>query len=103
MPLFDTLVMFDHEALDASMRRLRPDWQSRSFELREQTSYPVTLYAYAEPTLMLRLAWRPSRLSRAQAGRLLQHLKNLLLAMARDPGARLRQLPMLSVEELQRL
>ncbi len=102
-PLFDTLVMFDHEVLDASLQRLRPQWQGREFVLREQTPYPVTLYAYAEPGLLLRLVWHPEALSVQQGQLLLQHLRQLLLALCADPGAPLRSLPMFTPAEQQAL
>jgi natural product biosynthesis luciferase-like monooxygenase protein len=102
-PLFDTLLMFDREVLDASMQRLRPGWATRSFELRERTPYPVTLYAYAEPTLLLRLAYEHGSLLADEAVRLLAHVENLLVGMAREPAVPLRQLAMLTDAERQRI
>lgn len=96
---FRTLLMFDHEDLDGTMHRLRPQWSGRRFELHEQTSYPITLYAYAKPALRLKLAYVEEALERQQAERLLEHLVTLLLGMTHDPRREARRLSMLGTDE----
>jgi len=42
-PLFESLVVFDNETLEAGLRRLGGAWSRRRFIYRGQTNYPVTL------------------------------------------------------------
>jgi natural product biosynthesis luciferase-like monooxygenase protein len=101
--LIRTLVMYDHEDLDAAVHRLRPAWQQRRFVLHEQTSYPLTLYAYARPTLGFQLDYSAASLSADRAEAVLDHLVALLTASTEAPHREARRLPMLSVAEQTRL
>lgn len=98
-----TLVMYDHEDLDAAVHRLRPAWRQRRFVLHEQTPYPVTLYAYARPTLRFQLDHDIASLSADRAEALLDHVLALLSASTEAPDREARRLPMLSAAERSRL
>ncbi len=97
-PLFESLVIFDREHLDTTMRRAGFG-EDRSFELLERTSYPLTLYAYAEDRLLLRLAHDEDRLPPPLARGLMDGLVNLLAGMAAGPDVRLGELELLSADE----
>ena len=99
LPLFRTLLVFDRENLDATVRRQRPDWNGRHFELHEQTSYPVTLYAYAGSRMTLRLACSGGAIAAEWAPSLLDHLLSILRGIVNEPLTEVRQLPMLSEDE----
>ena len=99
LSLFRTLVVFDRETLDATVRRQRPGWNGRHFELHEQTLYPLTLYAYAGRRMMLRLACFGGAFAAEQGPRLLDHLASILRGIVNDPLTEVRQLPMLSQDE----
>lgn len=96
MALFQTLLVFDNETLDAMVHRLRPTWSDRHFELHEQTSYPITLYAYGGSRLSLRLA---CALPGEAAERILDHLVAILRGIAAEPTVEVRLLPMLTAGE----
>lgn len=98
-PLFESIVVFDSALLNSAMRALGPAFAQRHFELREQTTYPLTLYAYAEPELALKLAYDRDRISDGTATRLLGHLHALLTGMADDPQRALAALPLLTEAE----
>lgn len=99
-PLFHTLMVFDREDLDAAVHRLRPGWVDRHFRLHEQTSYPLTLYAYARPELALQLVHDEHAFTPEQAARILDHLLAILHGIVAEPTRALRSLPLLSAEEL---
>jgi hypothetical protein len=101
-PLFESLLVFDREHLDTTMRRAGFG-ENRSFELLERTPYPLTLYAYAEDRLLLKLAHDEARLSLGAARGLLGGLANLLDGMARGPQVRLGDLDLLSAGDRARV
>ncbi len=102
-PLFESIVVFDTASLNATMRALGPAFDRREFELREQTTYPLTLYAYAEPELLLKLAYDRDRIPDATAARLLDHLHTLLAGMADGPQRAVAALPLLTEAERRRV
>lgn len=99
LPLFQTLLVFDRETLDATVRRQRPAWNGRHFELHEQTSYPVTLYAYAGSRMTLRLACSGGAVAAERIPNLLDHLVSLLRGIVDEPLTEVRRLPMLGDDE----
>ncbi len=89
-PLFETILVFDHDLLDSRMAER--GHAARDFELTEKTAYALTLYGYAERELRLQLGFDATRFAGPAVERLLDHLGNLLRAMARSPEARLAEL-----------
>ena len=57
--------------------------------VHDQTNYPLTLSAIPGAALTLRLGFDARRFDGAAVGRLLGHLRALLVGMAEDPGRRL--------------
>ena len=102
-PLFESLLVFDHSLLDSQMRAKGPAYETRRFRLHERTNYALTLYAYAEPRLLLKLAFDEPRFDADAAGRLLDHLAHLLAEIARDPAQPLVAVTLLSAAERERL
>ncbi len=72
-----------------------------SFE--ERTNLPLALVAAPLDRLFLRASYDADRFDEATAGRLLDHLENLLGAMAEAPKAQLGELPILSAAEVAEL
>jgi natural product biosynthesis luciferase-like monooxygenase protein len=102
-PLFESLLVFDHALLDSQMRAKGPAYANRRFRLHERTNYALTLYAYAEPRLLLKLAFDEPRFDADAAGRMLEHLAHLLAEIARDPAQPLGAVSLLSAAERERL
>ncbi len=103
MPLFDSLLVFDYEQLNTSLRSLGPAWHTREFQIIERTNYPITVYAYGESELLLRIAYDRARFSDSRITRMLGHIQTLLEGMAADPAARLANLPLLTARERHQL
>jgi len=102
-PLFESLLVFDHDLLDSQMRAKGPAFAERRFELVERTNYPLTLYAYAEPALLLKLAYDEPRFDAAAADRILGWLAHLLGEMARDVEQPVGALGLLAAGETERV
>ena len=102
--LFDTLVVFENETLDATLRAVGGRWSERRFLYRGQTSFPVTVIGYGDPEMLLRIEYDRGRFSAEAGERLLGHLVTLLGGMAASPASRrLGEIPMVGEEERRRL
>jgi len=97
--LFQALLVFDDASLGERMRARGGAYAARDFRLIERTTYPLALYAYADPELWLRLAWDRPPFDAAAAGRLLSQLAAALDAIAADPARRVGELSILPPEE----
>ncbi len=101
--LFESLLVFDHDLLDSQMRARGAGSEQRRFRLLERTNYPLTLYAYAESQLLLKLSYDTPRFDASDADRLLGQLAQLLEALARDAARPISALPRLSAADEQLL
>ena len=99
MPLFESILVFDHYDLNTFMRSKGDSWQNREFRLIENNGYPITLYVYAEPELILKIAFDRQRFDGVTIKRILGHLNVLLEGMAEDPYRSLVELPILTDSE----
>ena len=62
-PLFESLVVYDHDSLDARLRALGGAWETRQFEYIGQTNYPLAVIAYGDSEMLVRLEYSPQRFS----------------------------------------
>ena len=62
-PLFNTLVVFEHQTLDGMMRERGGPWATRRVEYHGQTNFDVTLTAYGGRVLHLRLGFYRNRVA----------------------------------------
>ena len=102
-PLFDSLVVFENETLDAGLRALGGAWENRHFLYRGQTNYPVTVIGYGDRELLLRIEYDRTRIGDKAGHRMLGHLVTLMEGMGAAPEAPLATLPLLTEEERHRL
>ncbi|MEE4185301.1 MAG: MupA/Atu3671 family FMN-dependent luciferase-like monooxygenase [Gammaproteobacteria bacterium] len=102
-PLFESIIVYDHQTLDSQMKALGDGFAERHFRLIERTNYPLTLYAYGEPRLVLKLAYDEPRFDAALAERLMAGLVHILETMAADPAAELSSVQLLSADDKQRV
>ncbi|HEX6003661.1 MAG TPA: amino acid adenylation domain-containing protein, partial [Burkholderiales bacterium] len=99
-PLFETLVVYEHQTLLAQLRTLGGRWATRAVEYYGQTNFPLTVAAYGGDRLLLQLQYSRVRFDDSTTERMLGHLTTLLESMARCPlNARLRDLAMVSAAE----
>lgn len=81
-PLFDTLLVFSQDSLHSALRAKGGPWQHRDFTVYRRPNTPLTLMAFARPTLAFTLIYDQQFTGDETAEHLLHHLKNLLLDMA---------------------
>jgi len=96
-PLFDSLVVYDHQTLDARLQV-----PGRYFEYRGQTNFPLTLMAYGDDgngQMLLRLEYSTQRFSDAAITRMLAHFVELLTQLAGGTATHLRDLNPVSAAE----
>ncbi|MEW5927673.1 MAG: amino acid adenylation domain-containing protein, partial [Gemmatimonadota bacterium] len=101
-PLFDSLLIFENMPMDVSDSERRGGIEIAGFRAFERTNYPLTLVAAPGEGLVLRAMYDADRLDGGAVRALLGHLRTLLEAAARDPEARLGDLPLLDAEERRR-
>ena len=103
-PLFESLLVFDTYLLQSALQAQGEQWQHRAVQLHEKTTYPLTLYGYGEPALLLKIAYDRHRFDDATVTRMLGHLRTLLEGMvAAHPEQRLADMPLLTAAERQQL
>ena len=101
--LFDSIIVFDHSLINSILRMQRESWQNREFSLIEKTNYPITVYSYGEPKLLLKIAYDRRQFGDAVISRILGHVKTLLKNMVSNPNQRLGELTLLTKTERHKL
>ena len=101
--LFESLVVFTPRLIGNALREQGGAWANREVRFYEQTSFPLTLFAYGERELLLKLAYDRRRFSDAMITRWLGQLDTVLQAMPAYAQAPLAELPVLSDAERQQV
>ncbi len=102
-PLLESIVVFDDASLDARMASAFPDnAASRHFRYDGQTNFPLTLLAYGDPEMSVRLEYAVDRYSAEDAQRLLGHFLNLLDGLGNDVDRPAVEVQYLTEPELER-
>ena len=102
-PLFDSIFMFESYQLNEEMRAQGASWQSRRFQLLEQTNNPITLAIYGGDTLLIRLEYDTQRFSEQSIDRVLGHFREVVIATARNPETPLNAVSLLTPAEQREL
>jgi natural product biosynthesis luciferase-like monooxygenase protein len=98
--LFDSVVVYNGSSMNSRMRSRGGAYEKREFQWLEQTNFPVTLFGYGEPELLLRLSFDPTKVSDARARSMLERTLSALAAMAETPERRLGELSRIPEAEL---
>lgn len=97
--LFDSIIVFNESRMDTTMKALGGAYAQRDFEWIEQTNFPLTLFAYGESALILKLAYDPQRIDAVRAVDMLRRLEAALRAMADQPAGLVCELDRVPPEE----
>ncbi len=97
--LFDTLVVFENQRLDAAMASLGGRWRTRQVDLHELTNFAATLAAYDGDQLSFKIEFDRRRLEDDAVRRMLGHFKRLLQGIAADIHSIVDALPLLTDAE----
>ena len=102
-PLFNTILVFERQVMEAALRAQGGQWLNRSLDLVRQPNNPLTLGVYGGPQLLCRAVYDRQHFDGATIVRMLEHLQLLLEAMVGQPGARIADLPSLPPSQLQQI
>ncbi len=103
VPLFSTLVVYEHSVLDAALGEERKHWTTRRFGRRSSASYPLTLVAFGEPQLSLKLVYERALFEPATIVQMLDHLRTLLEGTLENLDAAISEQPLLTAAEQNRM
>jgi hypothetical protein len=98
-PLFESIVVYDHESLDTRLRAFGGAWDRRHFEYIGQTNYPLALVAYGDDAMLVRLEYSRERFADTTVERMLGHLVTTLESLANGQAEQLKQVTLLSPRE----
>ena len=98
-PLFNSILVFDTSSLNAKLRSKGGSWLRRTFTIRSQTGYPLTLAMYGDDEIVLTIEYDRQRFDIQTIERILMHARTMLEGMARDPMCRLGDLPWITESE----
>ncbi|HEY1533157.1 MAG TPA: MupA/Atu3671 family FMN-dependent luciferase-like monooxygenase, partial [Polyangiaceae bacterium] len=101
--LFDSIIVYNDALLNSAMKALGGDYERRDFDWIEQTNFPLTLFGYGEPELLVKLSFDPTRVDASRARDMLGRVHAALVAMAEQPWGSLGELSRVPTEELERV
>lgn len=102
--LFQTLVMFENRELNQSLQQRGGDtWKTRTVELHEQPSLPLSVTVFQSDELELRFLFDRRRFADATIDRLAASLEAALCSLAFDPAQSLAAVEVLPAAERERI
>ena len=102
-PLFESILVFTPRLIGAALQEQGGPWADREIRFLEQTNYPLTLFAYNESELLLKLAYDRGRFAADAIERCLERIKTFLEALPAHAERPLVELPLLGDRERQTL
>ncbi|HCF27706.1 MAG TPA: non-ribosomal peptide synthetase, partial [Cyanobacteria bacterium UBA11049] len=104
-PLFESIVIFENEEINETLRSQGGSWENREFQRIAEREYPfnVVLVARAGLELVLKVNYESNRCDEDAMVRLAGHLKTLLEGIAVNPDRPLIDLPILTEAERHQL
>lgn len=103
MSLFESIIVFDNQILNTAFRALGGEWLNRQVYDFTRTNYAITVAAYNEPELTIRVAYQRWRLDDRTAQQMVRHFCLLLEGMGVAPERSLSELPLMDDREKEEL
>ncbi|MDB4979261.1 MAG: Non-ribosomal peptide synthase [Myxococcales bacterium] len=101
--LFDSIIVYNDALMDSTMRAQGGGFARRAFSWIEQTNFPVTLFGYGEPELLLKISYDKTLVSDAIASSMLARALAALSSFAAQADRRLGELARVPAHEVQAL
>ena len=98
-PPFDSVVVYDHEPPQESLRRLGGSWCQRTLRRFQGTDLPLVLGSYGAPALSLNIGYDTNIYCEDTVAAMAGHLRTILLSMCSHAGSRLSDIGMLTESE----
>jgi len=102
-PLFETLVMFETQELNKTLRAAGPAWEKRKFYVHEQPSIPLNVTVFDGDEFELRLLYDRRRFTEASVQRIAQTFATALEQLSAEATRPLGQVSVLSAAETERV
>jgi amino acid adenylation domain-containing protein/non-ribosomal peptide synthase protein (TIGR01720 family) len=99
MPLFESLLVVENYPVEAELREVTDRLRIEDLQIREQTSYPLTIDVESDVELRLRVGYDEARLSSVKVQRLLCHLQRVLAQLIEHPERLVRDITLLTEAE----
>ena len=99
LPLFNSVLVYDHEPPGETLRKLGGPWQHRTFHRLQRTDSPLTVVAYGAPRLTLEIVYDTRLFSQRTVSGMTEHLETLLLRFLSQKDGPLAKLKMLPEQE----
>ncbi len=96
LPLFESILVFENYPVEEEMGKQKTSLTLTDFAVYEQTNFPLTLLIAADRELIIDASYQPTRFTEEAIASMLQHMKNLILSLARNGTAPLRYHQLLS-------
>jgi amino acid adenylation domain-containing protein len=103
VPLFESLFVFENYPLDATLAAGAGGVSIERVRTSEQTSFPLTVLAAPGEELSLHFVYEAARFDPGSIERMLGHYRTLLEGFVALPGAKVRDLPLLTEAEVRTL
>ncbi|HET8840935.1 MAG TPA: amino acid adenylation domain-containing protein, partial [Ktedonobacteraceae bacterium] len=104
VPLFESVFIFEHRTLHSTLQAYGGPWCKRDFALLRKPSYPLAIYVFDEPEMLVTGIYDQRLFSRSMISHILNHFQDVLAAIvAGDEAIHLDDLPAVSEEERQLL
>lgn len=97
--LFSSVVTFDTVSLNTALQAKGGTYQRRTFHLRRQPSYPLSVMVFAEPRLRISMIYERCSFKDDSIARMLQQFQTLLAALVAEPTRRVADLSPLPAAE----
>lgn len=102
-PLFETLVMFETQELNKTLRATGPEWAKRHFVLHEQPTVPLNLTVFDGEEFALRVLFDRRRFTELSVQRMSESFVIALGELSAFPTRTLGEIGVVSARELQRV
>ncbi len=102
-PLFDTLFNYQEPSWMAVLSKLGGPWSQRRFEIRSQPNHPLALDIYGDDALLIRAFHDRRRFAPDAVARLLEHLRDVIEALADHRVDVVRDVPWLPRAQREKL
>ncbi len=101
--LFSSILLFENQHSQVTMRSRGGKWAERSSDSYGQTGFPLTVYGYGNPEIFLKLEYDESVFSRDKMERFYDHFVQILCRMPTEELGSPTRIPMLTSAELDRI
>ena len=97
--LFETIVVVNELHQGTRLKQAGPAFAEREFDLHDQTNFPLTLLAYLDPEVKLKLSFDRRRFDDESMDRVRSLLVEILEALTEDPERPVAMLPTVPARE----